>query len=126
MSGLNSVVDKIVSDVFAGKLIGGLDLTVSGIYKSVTTGAYTASSRSLSKTEVDISIEVIKKEQNSQQQSMTQSNVMLFLVRPIEGVIPSQGIDDELHMEGKVYKVLAISQKTMGDTKILYEVAVTG
>ena len=126
MSGLNSVVDKIVDDVFTGKLIGGLNLTVDGVYKNVSTGAYTARSRSLQKTETDIPIKVIKKEQNSQQGGMSQSDVMQFMVRPIDGVLPSQGIDDEVVIEGKTYKVLAVSQKSMGNTQILYEIAVTG
>tara|TARA_B100000902_G_scaffold398230_1_gene464297 strand:- start:5031 stop:5411 length:381 start_codon:yes stop_codon:yes gene_type:complete len=126
MSGLNSVVDKIVSDVFSGKLIGGLDLTVSGVYKHVTTGAYTASSRSLQKATTDIPIEVIKQEDNAQQAGMSVTDNMLFMVRPIEGVLPAQGIDDEVVINNKVFKVVGVSQKTMGDTTILYEVAVTG
>ena len=126
MSGLNSVVDKIVSDVFAGKLIGGLDLTVSGVYKHVATGAYTASSRSLNKTVTEIPIEVIKQEDNAQQAGMSVQDFMLFMVRPIEGVLPAQGIDDEVVINNKVFKVVGVSQKTMGDTTILYEVAVTG
>ena len=51
---------------------------------------------------------------------------MLFMVRPIEGVLPAQGIDDEVVINNKVFKVVGVSQKTMGDTTILYEVAVQG
>tara|TARA_S200000501_G_scaffold378394_1_gene440745 strand:- start:1306 stop:1683 length:378 start_codon:yes stop_codon:yes gene_type:complete len=125
MSGLNSVVDKIVSDVFSGKLISGLDLTVTGVYKNITTGSYTASSRSIAKTSSDVPIEVIKKSEGAGGAGLGQEE-MVFMVRPISGVLPKQGIDDEVIIEGHTYKVRNVTQKSMGDTKLLYEMTVYG
>tara|TARA_E500000331_G_scaffold358536_1_gene426333 strand:- start:1321 stop:1701 length:381 start_codon:yes stop_codon:yes gene_type:complete len=126
MSGLNSVVDKIVSDVFSGKLISGLDLTKTGTYKNVSTGAYTASSRTLSKTETEVPIEIIPQKEKSDQFGGGQTDEIMFLVRPIDGVLPKQGIDDEVVIGGDTFKVRNVKQKSMGDTTLLYEITAYG
>ena len=49
-----------------------------------------------------------------------------FLVRPVTGVLPNQGIDDELTVDSKVYKILDVQSVNMGSTRILYKIKALG
>ena len=49
-----------------------------------------------------------------------------FLVRPVSGVLPNQGIDDELTVDSKVYKILDVQSVNMGSTRILYKIKAIG
>ena len=120
---LNAVIDNLVSDVFQNKLVSGLTITDSGTYRRVTTGTFDASTRTLSKTKDEIPINIIKSDSTSTEDAqLRQSNTITFIVRPIEGVLPEQGIDDELVVGGVEYKVVNVSKASLGSTSLMYKI----
>lgn len=139
-SALNSVIDNIVSKVFDNTLIPVAELAVNATYKNVTTGSYDPSTSTISRTETDISLKVIKRNESAlpiggitSEGSATKasnsnqiSGFLEFLVRPIEGVLPSQGIDDELTVDGVTYKVMDIKSINMGSDRLIYKIKAVG
>jgi len=49
-----------------------------------------------------------------------------FLIAPISGVIPSQGIDDELVISNKTYKVMSVRSRDLGPNRLVYEIKAIG
>ena len=49
-----------------------------------------------------------------------------FLIAPVTGVIPSQGIDDELVISNKTYKVMSVRSRDLGPNRLVYEVKAIG
>ena len=48
------------------------------------------------------------------------------MIVPITGILPSQGIDDELILEDKTYKVMSIESKDLGPNKLIYILKAVG
>ena len=140
MSALNTLVDDLVTKVFDNTLVSAAELSISATYKSVATGAYNPASGAITRTESDIAVKIIKRNENttgiggisgvSQASSTSSANenvdYLEFLVRPVSGVLPNQGIDDELTVDSKVYKILDVQSVNMGSTRILYKIKAIG
>ena len=140
MAALNNIVDDLVTKVFNNTLVSAAELSIDATYKSVVTGAYDPSTATLGRTENDIAVKIIKKGENTTgiggisgvSQATTSSSgnenvdYLEFLVRPVTGVLPNQGIDDELTVDSKVYKILDVQSVNMGSTRILYKIKALG
>ena len=140
MSALNTLVDDLVTKVFDNTIVSAAELSISATYKSVVTGAYNQASGAITRTESDIAVKIIKRNENttgiggisgvSQASSTSSANenvdYLEFLVRPVSGVLPNQGIDDELTVDSKVYKILDVQSVNMGSTRILYKIKAIG
>ena len=140
MSALNTIVDDLVTKVFDNTLVSAAELSISATYKSVVTGSYNPSTGSITRTESDVAVKIIKRNENTTgiggisgvaQASNTSSvnenvDYLEFLVRPVSGVLPNQGIDDELTVDSKVYKILDVQSVNMGSTRLLYKIKAIG
>ena len=140
MSALNNIVDDLVGKVFDNTLVSAAELAIDATYKSVVTGAYNPSTGSIGKTDADIAVKIIKKGENTSgiggisgisQASTTRTgnenvDYLEFLVRPVSGVLPNQGIDDEITVDSKVYKVLDVQSVNMGSNRLLYKIKALG
>ena len=140
MSALNNIVDDLVGKVFDNTLVSAAELAIDATYKSVVTGAYSPSTGSIGRTDTDIAVKIIKKGENTSgiggisgisQASTTRSgnenvDYLEFLVRPVSGVLPNQGIDDELTVDSRVYKILDVQSVNMGSNRLLYKIKALG
>ena len=140
MSALNNIVDDLVGKVFDNTLVSAAELAINATYKSVVTGAYSPSTGSIGRTDTDIAVKIIKKGENTSgigrisgisQASTTRSgnenvDYLEFLVRPVSGVLPNQGIDDELTVDSRVYKILDVQSVNMGSNRLLYKIKALG
>jgi hypothetical protein len=137
----NDDMVKLVMDVFDGSLIRGITVSVDGVYRSVrTSGDYNPVSGTITRSINDYPIKVIKKTENSGPsegasgkeaiidvpKSMSKRDFLEFMILPITGVLPEQGIDDELILESKTYKVMNITSKNLGPNKLVYNLVAVG
>lgn len=130
MAALNDLVDDLLTKTFNNTLVSAAELAISATYKSVVTGAYTPSTGAIGRTETDHSVKIIKRNESTgstRGDSVNENADNLdFLVRPVTGVLPSQGIDDELTVDSKVYKVLNVNSVNMGSSRLLYQITAIG
>ena len=140
MAALNKIVDDLVTKVFDNTLISAAEISIDATYKSVVTGAYNPATASLGRTETEVAVKIIKRGENTTglggisgvaQASLSTSgnenvDYLEFLVRPVTGVLPNQGIDDELTVDSKIYKILDVQSVNMGNTRILYKIKALG
>tara|TARA_B100000242_G_scaffold294341_1_gene276540 strand:+ start:5085 stop:5504 length:420 start_codon:yes stop_codon:yes gene_type:complete len=136
----NDDMVNLVMKVFDGSLIRGITVSVDGVYRSVQAGTYSPITGSITQDITDHTIKVIKKESISgtavgdyDRSSVTDtrsttaySDYLEFMIVPITGVLPSQGIDDELILEEKTYKVMSIESKDLGPNKLIYILKAVG
>ena len=131
----NDDMVKLVLNVFDGSLIKGINVSIDGVYRSVrTSGSYSPISGTITRTTQDYNVKVIKKNEvaGTSDGSDSKSEVvdtkytsskrdfLEFMITPISGVLPEQGIDDELILEDKTYKVMSIESKDLGPNKLIY------
>ena len=108
--------------MFQNKLVSGLTITESGTYRRVTTGTFDASTRT-PKTKDEIPINIIKSDSTSTEDAqLRQSNTITFIVRPIEGVLPEQGIDE---LVWRLNTKLLMSQRHHWSTSLMYQNTLT-
>lgn len=136
----NDDMVKLVMQVFDGSLIKGITVSVDGVYRSVRVGTYSPITGSLANETRDYPIKVIKKTQNTGPsegasgkeaiidvgQSMSKRDFLDFMILPIDGVLPEQGIDDELIIDKKTYKVMNVTTKNLGPNKLVYNIIAVG
>ena len=136
----NDDMVKLVLNVFDGSLIKGITVSVDGVYRSVRSGGYSPVSGTLTRSMNDYPVKVIKKSQSSGPsegasgkeaiidvpQSMSKRDYLEFMITPISGVLPEQGIDDELILDGKVYKVMNVNSLSLGPNKLVYNLIAIG
>ena len=140
MAQLNNIVIDLVSKAFSNTLVSAAEVSVDATYKNVTTGEYNPGTGSIGKTETNVAVKVIKKNETvipigggggsssaTQELNVTAASGFLeFLVKPITGVIPSQGIDDELTIDNTVYKVMDVKSMNMGSDRLIYRIRAVG
>lgn len=136
----NDDMVKLVMQVFDGSLIKGITVSVDGVYRSVRVGTYSPITGALANETRDYPIKVIKKTQNTGpsegasgkeaiidvRQSMSKRDFLDFMILPIDGVLPEQGIDDELIIDKKTYKVMNVTTKNLGPNKLVYNIIAVG
>lgn len=136
----NDDMVKLVMQVFDGSLIKGITVSVDGVYRSVRVGTYSPITGALANETRDYPIKVIKKTQNTGpsegasgkeaiidvRQSMSKRDFLDFMILPIDGVLPEQGIDDELIIDKKTYKVMNVTTKNLGPNKLVYNIIAIG
>lgn len=140
MAAFNDEMVQLILKVFDGSLIRGIEVSVDAIYRNVTTGDYSPSTGQVVKTVKDIPVNVIEKNVTSapktgdnaigsimdSKSSNERGEYLEFLVRPIDDVIPSQGIDDELILRDRTYKVISLRARKLGSDKLIYEIKSLG
>lgn len=137
----NDDMVKLVMDVFDGSLIRGITVSVDGVYRSVrTSGDYNPISGTITRSINDYPVKVIKKEVTSgpsdgstqksglidNKSAIAKRDYLEFMITPITGVLPEQGIDDELILESKTYKIMSIQSKDLGPNKLVYNLLAVG
>jgi hypothetical protein len=48
------------------------------------------------------------------------------MITPISGILPEQGIDDELILESKTYKIMSVESKDLGPNRLVYNLLAVG
>jgi hypothetical protein len=136
----NNDMVNLVLKVFDNSLITGITVSIDGVYKNVTTGAYNPATGALTRTTAEIPVKLVKKNDvglaksgDNAISSITDSgsanegaDYLEFLIAPVTGVIPSQGIDDELVISNKTYKVMSVRSRDLGPNRLVYEVKAIG
>ena len=136
----NDDMVKLVLNVFDGSLIKGITVSVDGVYRSVRAGAYSPISGSVTRTINDYPVKVIKKDQTSgpsdgstqksglidNKSSISKRDYLEFMITPISGILPEQGIDDELILESKTYKIMSVESKDLGPNRLVYNLLAVG
>ena len=137
----NEDMVKLVMDVFSGSLIRGITVSVDGIYRSVrTSGSYNPINGTISRTVNDYPIKVIKKDVISgpsdgsttksglidNNSAVAKRDYLEFMITPITGILPEQGIDDELILDTKTYKIMNIESKDLGSNRLVYNLLAVG
>jgi len=136
----NDDMVQLVLKVFDNSLITGITVSIDGVYKNVTTGAYNPATGALTRTTTEIPVKLIKKNDAGlvkagdnaisslldSRSSGEGSDYLEFLIAPISGVIPSQGIDDELVISNKTYKVMSVRSRDLGPNRLVYEIKAIG
>lgn len=137
----NDDMVKLVLDVFSGSLIKGIEVSVDGVYRSVkTSGSYSPITGSVTREIQDYTVKVIKKEDASgvssgntrkatiidDRSGPEKRDYLEFMITPIKGVLPTQGIDDELILSEKTYKVMTIESKNLGPSRLVYNLTAVG
>ena len=140
MAALNTLADDLLTKVFANTLVSAVELSVDATYKKVTTGAFNPSTGQVTKTEADVALKVIKRneatipfggvggsgEATNLATINESSDYLEFMVRPVTGVLPTQGIDDELTIDSKVYKIINVDSVNLGGNRLLYKIKAIG
>ena len=130
MAALNDLVDDLLTKTFNNTLVSAAELAIDATYKSVVTGSYNPSTGSIGKTNTDHAVKIIKRNESTgsaRGDSVNENADNLdFLVRPVTGVLPSQGIVDELTVDSKVYKVVSVNSVNMGSSRLLYQISAIG
>ena len=137
----NDDMVKLVMDVFSGSLIKGITVSVDGIYRSVrTSGSYNPINGTISRTVNDYPIKVIKKDVTSgpsdgsttksglidNNSAVAKRDYLEFMITPSTGILPEQGIDDELILDTKTYKIMNIESKDLGPNRLVYNLLAVG
>jgi len=136
----NDDMVQLVLKVFDNSLISGITVSIDGVYKNVTTGAYNPATGALTRTVTEIPVKLVKKNDAGlvkagdnaisslldSRSSGEGSDYLEFLIAPISGVIPSQGIDDELVISNKTYKVMSVCSRDLGPNRLVYEIKAIG
>ena len=137
----NDDMVKLVLNVFDGSLIKGITVSIDGVYRSGrTSGGYSPISGTITRTTQDYNVKVIKKNEvaGTSDGSDSKSEVvdtkytsskrdfLEFMITPISGVLPEQGIDDELILSEKTYKVMSIESKNLGPNRLVYNLVAVG
>ena len=136
----NNEMVNLVLKVFDNSLITGITVSIDGVYRKVTTGAYSPATGSIRKTVEEVPVKLIKRNETGLAKSGDDSKESLpdsgstgegseyleFMVAPVSGVIPSQGIDDELVIGDKVYKVASVRSRNLGPDRLVYEIKAIG
>ena len=137
----NDDMVKLVMDVFSGSLIKGITVSVDGVYRSVrTSGNYNPINGTINRTVSDYPIKVIKKDVTSgpsdgsssksglidNNSAVAKREYLEFMITPISGILPEQGIDDELILNEKTYKIMSIESKDLGPNRLVYNLLAVG
>ena len=136
----NNDMVNLVLKVFDNSFISGITVIIDGVYRNVTTGAYNPATGALSHTTQEIPIKLVKKNDTglaksgdnaiaslSDSRSTTEGTDYLeFMISPIDGVLPSTGIDDELVISNKTYKVMSVRSRDLGNDRLVYEIKALG
>tara|TARA_B100002019_G_C21068409_1_gene497744 strand:+ start:316 stop:738 length:423 start_codon:yes stop_codon:yes gene_type:complete len=137
----NDDMVKLVMQVFDGSLIKGITVSVDGVYRSVrTSGTYSPITGSVTREVRDFPIKVIKKVDSAgvssgssgkeaiidDKSAISKRDFLEFMITPITGILPEQGIDDELILSEKTYKVMSIESKNLGPNRLVYILVAVG
>jgi len=137
----NDDMVKLVLDVFDGSLIRGITVSVDGVYRSVrSSGSYSPITGTVTREIQDYTVKVIKKSDSSglssgssgkeaiidDRSAIAKRDYLEFMITPISGILPEQGIDDELILSEKTYKVMSIESKNLGPNRLVYNLIAVG
>lgn len=137
----NDDMVKLVLNVFDGSLIKGITVSVDGVYRSVrTSGNYNPVTGTVTREINDYTVKVIKKSDASgvasgssgkeaiidDRSAISKRDFLEFMITPISGILPEQGIDDELILSEKTYKVMSIESKNLGPNRLVYNLIAVG
>jgi len=137
----NDDMVKLVLDVFDGSLIRGITVSVDGVYRSVrSSGSYSPITGTVTREIQDYTVKVIKKADSSglssgssgkeaiidDRSAIAKRDYLEFMITPIYGILPEQGIDDELILSEKTYKVMSIESKNLGPNRLVYNLIAVG
>jgi len=137
----NDDMVNLVLKVFDGSLISGITVSVDGVYRSVrSSGSYSPVTGTVTREISDYTIKVIKKTDTSgaasgssgkeaiidDRNAISKRDFLEFMIVPIAGILPEQGIDDELILSDKTYKVMSIESKNLGPNRLVYNLIAVG
>lgn len=137
----NDDMVKLVLNVFDGSLIKGITVSVDGVYRSVrSSGSYNPVTGTVTREIQDYTVKVIKKSDASgvasgssgkeaiidDRAAISKRDFLEFMITPIIGILPEQGIDDELILSEKTYKVMSIESKNLGPNRLVYNLIAVG
>ena len=137
----NDDMVNLVLKVFDGSLISGITVSVDGVYRSVrSSGNYSPVTGTVTREIQDYTIKVIKKVDSSgassgssgkeaiidDRNAISKRDFLEFMIVPITGILPEQGIDDELILSDKTYKVMSIESKNLGPNRLVYNLIAVG
>lgn len=136
----NDEMVNLVLKVFDNSLIAGVVVSIDATYRSVTTGSYNPATGTLTRPSVDYPVKIIKKNDSTIPKSGPTSlsnttdvrdagsgvDYLEFLIRPVDSILPAQGIDDELLIEDKMYKVMTVDSVNLGEDRLMYKVKAVG
>ena len=137
----NDDMVNLVLKVFDGSLIKGITVSVDGVYRSVrSSGNYSPVTGTVTREIKDFTIKVIKKTDSAgassgssgkeaiidDRNAISKRDFLEFMIVPITGILPEQGIDDELILSEKTYKVMSIESKNLGPNRLVYNLIAVG
>jgi len=137
----NDDMVNLVLKVFDGSLISGITVSVDGVYRSVrSSGNYSPVTGTVTREIQDYTIKVIKKTDIPRvtsgsygkeaiiddRNAISKRDFLEFMIVPITGILPEQGIDDELILSEKTYKVMSIESKNLGPNRLVYNLIAVG
>ena len=122
---INSNVDSIISSLMADTLVGGLTLTKSATYNKRVPGAYTPLTGAQALTDTTSTIKVVEKQYSASEVKHSNGYILesdkRFLLRPVSGVDPRDTTDDFLTISGRNYRIMELTQTSIGSTDLLWE-----